>query len=144
MAVEIKQALEREFEVILTPQDLRTLTFGKLQELSDGGKGVKFGATEVDSVMEATQKNMLLRSLGDEELADQVIVPLNVTEENKKNEAFGVFVPGIEGVISTSLHTLCKDIKLPIYALQLNTYSREESFSKVVSLVAKVKTLNPK
>lgn len=34
MAVEIKQALEREFEVFLTPQDIRSLTFARLQELA--------------------------------------------------------------------------------------------------------------
>lgn len=29
MAVEIKQTLEREFEVFLSPQDLRSLTFAR-------------------------------------------------------------------------------------------------------------------
>lgn len=29
MAVEIKQSLEREFEIFLTAQDIRTLTFAK-------------------------------------------------------------------------------------------------------------------
>lgn len=33
MAVEIKQTLEREFEVFLTAQDIRSLTFAKLAEL---------------------------------------------------------------------------------------------------------------
>jgi fatty acid synthase len=34
MAVEIKQTLEREFEVFLTPQDIRSMTFAKLYEIS--------------------------------------------------------------------------------------------------------------
>lgn len=34
MGVEIKQTLEREFEVFLTPQDIRSLTFAKLHEIS--------------------------------------------------------------------------------------------------------------
>jgi len=34
MAVEIKQSLEREFEVILTAQEIRSLTFARLSELS--------------------------------------------------------------------------------------------------------------
>ncbi len=34
MGVEIKQTLEREFEVFLTPQDIRSLTFAKLYEIS--------------------------------------------------------------------------------------------------------------
>lgn len=34
MGVEIKQTLEREFEVFLTPQDIRGLTFAKLYEIA--------------------------------------------------------------------------------------------------------------
>lgn len=33
MAVEIKQTLEREFEVFLTAQDIRSMTFAKLAEI---------------------------------------------------------------------------------------------------------------
>jgi fatty acid synthase len=33
-AVEIKQSLEREFEVFLTPQEIRSLTFAHLKEMS--------------------------------------------------------------------------------------------------------------
>ena len=33
-AVEIKETLEREFEVYLTPQEIRNLTFARLDELS--------------------------------------------------------------------------------------------------------------
>jgi fatty acid synthase len=33
-AVEIKETLEREFEVYLTPQEMRKLTFTRLDELS--------------------------------------------------------------------------------------------------------------
>ena len=32
--VEIKKTLEREFEIYLTPQEIRNLTFAKLDELS--------------------------------------------------------------------------------------------------------------
>lgn len=34
MAVEIKQTLEREFEVFLSPQDIRGMTIAKLQEIA--------------------------------------------------------------------------------------------------------------
>jgi fatty acid synthase len=33
-AVEIKQSLEREFEVYLTPQEIRSLTFTRLKEMA--------------------------------------------------------------------------------------------------------------
>ena len=34
MAVEIKQSLEREFEIFLTAQEIRSLTFARLGELT--------------------------------------------------------------------------------------------------------------
>jgi fatty acid synthase len=37
-AVEIKDTLEREFDVYLTPQEMRTLTFARLEELSAARK----------------------------------------------------------------------------------------------------------
>jgi len=41
MTVEIKQSLEREFEVILTAQEIRSLTFARLSELSAAMEGPK-------------------------------------------------------------------------------------------------------
>jgi len=37
-AVEIKEILEREFEVRLTPQEIHNLTFARLDELSAGNR----------------------------------------------------------------------------------------------------------
>ena len=37
-AVEIKETLEREFELHLTPQEIRNLTFARLDELSAANK----------------------------------------------------------------------------------------------------------
>lgn len=142
MAVEIKQALEREFEVILTAQDLRVLTFAKLQELTDsGGKGGdKIGAGDQEEI----QRNMMLRSLGHEELADKNIFPLNESKQSIPNsDTQAIFIPGIEGVISPVLFTLCENIGVPIYALQLHTYCREESFTNLIELISKVsKSIN--
>lgn len=49
MAVEIKQTLEREFEVFLTPQDIRGMTFAKLQDIAaqtnSEDKGVSKGGS---------------------------------------------------------------------------------------------------
>jgi fatty acid synthase len=42
-AVEIKEMLEREFEINLTPQEIRNLTFARTDELSAGNR-----CTEVD------------------------------------------------------------------------------------------------
>lgn len=141
MAVEIKQALEREFEVILTAQELRSLTFGRLQELTDsGGKCDKSSAIiqELPANISDVQKNMLLRSLGNEATAPQIILPLNVTDATKQGDTYAMFIPGVEGVISPVLYKLCKTIEVPVYGLQLHAHCREESLSNLISLISKV------
>lgn len=146
MAVEIKQALEREFDVTLTAQDLRVLTFAKLQELTDAGsKGNKIAGSAEDKAMgmEDVQKNLLLRSLGHEQMADKIIMPLNdkMADRTKENDTYALFIPGVEGVISPVLYTLCKNIDIPIYALQLHSHCREESYLNLTSSISKVSKL---
>lgn len=140
MAVEIKQALEREFEVILTAQELRGLTFARLQELTDSGAKGEMPSSGLIAVAESAdvRRNTLLRSLGNEQMANKIIIPLNETETNKKCDTYGVFIPGVEGVISPVLHKLFKNIEIPIYALQLHNSCREEIFANLISTISKV------
>lgn len=139
MAVEIKQALEREFDVVLTAQELRNLTFGRLQELTDsGGKCDKPIQNLLDSPSKFTdiRTNMLLRSLGNEETANQIIIPLNDT--NIECDTCVMFIPGVEGVSSPVLQKMSENIEVPVYALQLHAYSKEESLSNLISSVSPV------
>jgi fatty acid synthase len=48
--VEIKETLEREFEVYLTPQEIRNLTLARIDELSAGNRCTSAGnrCTEAD------------------------------------------------------------------------------------------------
>lgn len=138
MAVEIKQTLEREFEVTLSAADLRSLTFAKLQEITDS-------SAKIDSISNAgnkqnnvndIKKNILLRSFGNEQMANENILPLN--EIKQDGDVCALFIPGIEGVINPSLYALCKDIEIPMYALQLHLQCREESFSNLISSISNV------
>ena len=55
-AVEIKESLEREFEVFLTPQEIRNLTFASLYVLSAPNQ-----CTDVDKrQLEGTRTQFLL------------------------------------------------------------------------------------
>lgn len=142
MAVEIKQALEREFEVILTPQELRSLTFGRLQELTDSGgkcdKGAASSLSDLPAKLADVQKNMLLRSMGNEQTADQIILPLNESDVNLDSDTYAIFIPGVEGVVSPVLNKLSKIIDVPVFALQLHKFCREESLTNLISLISKV------
>lgn len=50
MGVEIKQALERDYDIVLSMKDIRTLTLNKLQQLAEsGGQGATaLQTTELD------------------------------------------------------------------------------------------------
>lgn len=138
MAVEIKQVLEREFDVNLTAQDLRNLTFARLQELTDSVKNGEKPTSISDQSSGDFQRNMLLRSIGHEQTADKILLPLNEVDTIKEGDAYALFIPGIEGVISPVLYTLCKGIEIPTFALQLHAYCKEDSFQKLISLISNV------
>jgi acyl carrier protein len=55
-AVEIKQTLEREFELCLTPQEIRNLTFASLEEL-----GARKQKTEVEKQSLEGNSHFILR-----------------------------------------------------------------------------------
>lgn len=57
MGVEIKQTLEREFDIYLTAQDIRGLTFAKLVQLSNTGTQNK------DAVVEDKKDSTLSQGL---------------------------------------------------------------------------------
>lgn len=136
MAVEIKQVLERDFDVNLTVAELRAMTFGKLQELTDtiskGGKPVNIQKTEIT-------RKILFRSLGDEKTADEMIVPLNVADTNQPTDTIALLISGVEGVISPILYTHCKNIDIPVYALQYHAHCKVETFSELVQKLSQVK-----
>lgn len=123
MAVEIKQSLEREFEIFLTPQDLRALTFAKLQELaeahSDESKDVKITVNTEESLAGI---QMLIRNLGDEFNSSETLLELKTQYEQPNFTEATIIVPGIEGVAGTSWHNIAASLKSIAFCLQsLNT-----------------------
>ncbi|XP_058840211.1 fatty acid synthase-like [Topomyia yanbarensis] len=115
MAVEIKQVLERDFDLVLSPQELRTLTFMKLQKMAD----------EKNTVNEGFEKkfvigmDMLLRNFGDEEYSGETV--LQVLSNSTVGRPI-LLIPGMEGVAGNVLRTLASRLNAPVYILQtLNT-----------------------
>lgn len=120
MAVEIKQTLEREFELFLTPQDLRSLTFMKLQELAESReKGTDQVKLKLAGEDKPTGVAMLLRNLGDETNSDKTILRLQSKNDKAKFLSCALIVPGIEGVAGNAWHTIAAAITLPTFVLQL-------------------------
>ncbi|XP_044734386.1 fatty acid synthase-like [Chrysoperla carnea] len=139
MAVEIKQTLEREFELFLTPQDIRNLTFAKLIELQDQ----KVDNAESDVTMKENSMSkediikMLVRTFGDENEDIEPIVELPSTKNKEKSMPL-FFIPGIEGNCVV-FEALCSKLNYQCYGLQTSFADTTDNISaltqKMVSLI---------
>lgn len=120
MAVEIKQTLEREFEICLTPLDVRTLTFSKLQTLADA-KNTDSEACKLKYAKDDTPQGMgmLMRNFGDETHCEQTLLRVQ-SQNNTDNGLSGlVLIPGIEGVAGDIYRVVANGFNLPTFILQL-------------------------
>ncbi|XP_052751905.1 fatty acid synthase-like [Galleria mellonella] len=148
MAIEIKQTLEREFEIFLTAQDIRTLTFARLLDLSSqndkdqstsGAKQVQFEA--------AAGLKVLLRNFGEEKLVNKPVIymPTAISNETGKTEAKQVtenimfMLPGLEGSAGI-LEPLCRRLKIKACVLQLGTEHKNENCEQMVDRLYKLVT----
>ncbi|KAL0266678.1 UNVERIFIED_CONTAM: hypothetical protein PYX00_009160 [Menopon gallinae] len=131
MAVEIKQTLEREFEVFLTAQDIRGLTFAKLAELGQKNEEQSETAKAVDEttarVPDKTKQglNLILRLVGEESSAAEKVIPLKSqfgdalanAQTPTPNNPPVILVPGLEGMAAV-FTTLATYFNSPTLCLQ--------------------------
>lgn len=88
MAVEIKQGLEREYETVLSTQEIRELTIRDLQEI-----GARKQAVQITNRKESTDLTALTIHNIFTKMPNKLFVKLNTVEE--KEPIF--FIPPIEG-----------------------------------------------
>lgn len=140
MAVEIKQTLEREFEIFLTPQDLRSLTFAKLQEFADSQ--TKEGTDNVKLKLASENKmdvfHQMLRNMGDEASSEKMLLRLQSKCLSEKLNSCLLIVPGIEGVAGTTWHTMAASLNLPTFVLQLQQTIDAKSVPEIAQKVIEV------
>ncbi|XP_025155071.1 fatty acid synthase [Harpegnathos saltator] len=113
MAVEIKQTLEREFDVYLTAQDIRTLTFEKLHNMMDKDK--RFEQTEI---IDSTSIKLLTHLMSNLNIIPDVC--LEMTTRNKAGTKQMFLLPGIGGCGSI-FNSLASKIEGPVTCLQHGT-----------------------
>ncbi|XP_044734384.1 fatty acid synthase-like [Chrysoperla carnea] len=139
MAVEIKQTLEREFELFLTPQDIRNLTFSKLIELQNQlVDNTESSDTMKENLMSPENIfKMLVRTLGDENEDIEPMIELP-SIKNKENSMPLFFIPGIEGNCLV-FEELCSKLNYQCYGLQTSFEDTTDNISalsqKMVSLI---------
>lgn len=143
MAVEIKQTLERELEIILTPQDLRSMTFQKLHELAatHAEKQQKIEATEKDPdglvVRHVIGNALLFRSFGEELNAYERIMRIQSQNDNNNYSSAALIIPGIEGCCSQTYRTVANNLDTATFILQLTDTCRVKSNEEMANMVIK-------
>uniref|UniRef100_A0A1B0AA75 oleoyl-[acyl-carrier-protein] hydrolase n=1 Tax=Glossina pallidipes TaxID=7398 RepID=A0A1B0AA75_GLOPL len=134
MAVEIQQTLERNFDLCLTPQMLRTLTFQKLLEYDEARE---FNVTEddeinVDSKDTPTGIELLLRNLGDESRCNEVMIELQSTPDTLELATSPtIIIPGIEGTAGQVWYKLAKNINGKVIMLQFHPFAELTSTKEI-------------
>ncbi|XP_062548539.1 fatty acid synthase-like [Armigeres subalbatus] len=132
MAVEIKQLLERDFDVSLSRQELRTLTFAKLIKMVDEVKLAEQNRENAGDEPEAFELQMLMRNLGNEETSSTTL--LRVPSASQGGRPI-ILIPGIEGVAGNALRSLAAQLKAPVYVLQLTETLDRESIPAIVDSI---------
>lgn len=96
MAVEIQQKLEREFDILLTAQDIRNLNFAQLREMTntfEQGNVCDNDATETNT-NDLDGFKMLTRKLNNSDLNPDIYVESS-TKRDLQSKIF--LIPGIDG-----------------------------------------------
>ncbi|XP_059474548.1 fatty acid synthase-like [Neocloeon triangulifer] len=121
MAVEIKQTLEREFEMFLSAQDIRGLTFAKLTELAQSMqeefRNRNKDLTAEDNLWMVGGLQHLLSVVGEPEKARQAAIVLSTDPEVTDRRTL-FMVPGVEG-LAWVMEPLAKQLHRPVVCLQL-------------------------
>lgn len=116
MAVEIKQILERELGTFFTAQEIRNLSFGKLNKMSDANDNIqdkrKLDAEKSDAI------KYLVGVVKDEDFILQTCFELSTKGHNTMTEVF--LIPGIDGC-GTVFNHLAPNIKFSATSLHYNT-----------------------
>lgn len=130
-AVEIKQTLEREFEIFLTPTDIRTMTFAKLFELQNREE-----TTENKPFTAVDTFKTLIRYLLSEETHNLPEVQLkSITNSNLRKL---LFFPGVESVANT-LAPLANKLNSPSVGFQYSFSNNNADISTLAKDVLPVR-----
>lgn len=136
MAVEIKQVLERDFDLTLSAQELRSLTFSKLQQLMDSSEkgereepGLQTESIHIDGL------EMLVRNLGSEATSQHSILRLQSLSNDLDYDKAVLIIPGIESVAGEIWTSIAAKLKAPTFILQTMKHYQCKSLPEIVESI---------
>ncbi|XP_036143549.1 fatty acid synthase-like [Monomorium pharaonis] len=119
MAVEIKQTLEREFDIFLTAQEISNLTIAKLNKMSNTNVNDDDMQHENDLYAEEAYSTKLpVNIVQDKDFISENCFDLSTGKLNTTTKVF--LIPGIDGCGTVFRH-LAADIKFSATSLHYNT-----------------------
>ncbi|KAL6257977.1 hypothetical protein P5V15_011573 [Pogonomyrmex californicus] len=113
--IEIKQTLEREYDMFLTAEDIRNLNFEKLVEIRDKNMKQDNAHIRETETVEIFGMQLLIQVLGKEDLTSEICMQLETMMNPRKVEVF--LLPGIQGC-GHVFNSLAPKIKSIATALQ--------------------------
>ncbi|XP_025994131.1 fatty acid synthase isoform X2 [Solenopsis invicta] len=119
MTVEIKQTLEREFDIFLTPQEIQNLTLAKLNKMSNANVSDDTTQDEKTNAEGPNAIKFLVGILKDKDFVLETCFELSTKKQKSTTEVF--LVPGIDGC-GTIFNHLAPNIKLSTTVLQYNHF----------------------
>ncbi|KYQ49068.1 Fatty acid synthase [Trachymyrmex zeteki] len=95
MAIEIQQTLEREFDIFLSTQEIRNLTFAKLTKMSDANVSDNVHDEKKHDTEKLDDLSSLIAVVKDEDFIPHTYSDLSTKKQKTTSEVF--FIPGIDG-----------------------------------------------
>ncbi|KAH1011869.1 hypothetical protein HUJ04_001145 [Dendroctonus ponderosae] len=129
-AVEIKQTLEREFEVFLTAADIKGMTFAKLAEIQAERDADSSTAVKKERALMGME--MFMWYVGEAPSTADPLVRVQAGPAAPQGGATVVLFPGIEGIVQT-LQPLYQNLQAEILGLQ---YPYDERADSIPALAA--------
>ncbi|KAK9746676.1 KR domain [Popillia japonica] len=129
-AVEIKQTMEREYELFLTAQDIRGMTLSKLRDIANAQQPAAevFAGKKDDIPMEI---KLLLSYMSKGELLTKPLTEMETSVEASDEAAPHVFViPGFDGT-AAMLEQLCRKLKAHATCLSYPIDARIENINEI-------------
>lgn len=134
MGVEIQQILERDYDVVISSQEMRSLTLSQLEKRVNSKNS---GETQgILGELIPQDLAFLLATFGDESNSDKTI--LKVKSASGFGNTIVLIVPGFEGMAGDVWFSVAKNIKHPTYILQLGNATEVSSLKEIIDKVIKV------
>lgn len=142
MTVEIKQMLEREFEIFLSNEELRSLTLGDIQKITEIPIGGHMESKQKDEI--EILLNDLINSFDEKitlniDAPEQSILQLNTLNNNVTDSMECLLiVPGIEGVFQQAWQSIAESLNIKTFFLQLTKSVQCTSITDICETFIKV------